>query len=222
MKIRFVCNAGVVLEHNNEALLIDLPNAETLPFHRLPDDIWRSVCKSDALPSRLVGFFFTHDHPDHLDHFRLGEYIGVHPDVPVFVPASVTKSGLFRAGSFEVEYHRFDHAPIPEAPPHVVAIVSVGGKRIYITGDAALDCDMHRQVLNGRTVDMAIWNSMYLSRANTRELLGQVSPRSYIYHMPLKPLGAEMWKKCDKNLERYEAELKNVTVIDQYPTEVSI
>ena len=221
MILRFLCNAGICIEYGGKVLLVDLPNSEVPPFHSLSEDEWQRICAQRTPYSDVCGFFFTHEHGDHLDRKRLQIYIETHPDTYVFVPDMHSQNGTIALGTFCVEYQRFDHAPYPQAPPHVVALVTVGEKTVYISADAELDDKRHLEILNGRKIDAAIWTPMYLSRETTRKLF-RCSSMNYIYHMPTRSSGIEIWKKCEKNLERYRSELNNVVVIDQYPTTVTV
>lgn len=215
MRITLLCNAGLALETERSMLLVDLPNLSMEPFYALPENEWRRICGKEAPYDKVCGFYFTHDHPDHLDAKRLSEY----PDSAVkrFIPDNATSAGAIEIGDFLIEYCRFEHAPIPQAPPHVVSLISSGGKSVYVAADAALECEKHREFLGGRKVDAAIWNSMYLSRADTRMLMADTAQQNYIYHMPLKPDSGGIWKKCEKNLQRHGDELQTVTVMKEYP-----
>lgn len=217
MELAFICNAGLALTHEGETLLIDAPNMDHPPFFHLTDAAW------DAIRDRynICGFFFTHDHPDHLDLTRLLEHVEEHSTVTYHIPHAAV-SGQLTIGPFEIEYHPIPHAPIPDAPVHTVALIKVDGKTIYVTADAALGPALHKDVLRGRKADVAIWNSMYLSHADTRSLMMEVSERNIIYHMPTRPDAYGMWKKCDKNFERYGQELAGVRVIENYPALVIV
>ena len=76
------------------------------------------------------------------------------------------------------------HAPIPNAPAHVVTWIETGEGSVYLAADAELDPERHREVLKNRTADAAVWNSMYLSRPETRSLMKDAGKQNYIYHMP--------------------------------------
>lgn len=215
MEVSFICNAGLVLTYGGKTLIVDAPNLDHPPFFHLSNDVWNEVRERYD----ICGFFFTHDHPDHLDRKRLAEHITAHPCVRYHIPDTAA-SGTLRIGPFEIEYHPIPHTPIPNAPIHMVAHITAGEKSVYVSADAALEPALHRKVLCGRKVDAAIWNSMYLSHEETRALMTEAAVRNYIYHMPARPDTYGMWKKCEKNFERYEEELKDVHVIGAYPETV--
>lgn len=217
MEISFICNAGLMLRYADHTLTIDAPNSLCLPYYRLPDEEWKRICERE----NICGFFFTHDHPDHLDRTRLHQYLS-EIDLPCFCPDADVSEGKIDIGPFTIEYHCFEHAPLPVVPPHVVALISAGETSVYIAADSKLDVSMHRNVLKGRRVDAAIWNAMYLSRTETRMLMNEVSDKNFVYHMPLKPDTSGIWNKCERNFERYRDQLKNVTVIGAYPTNIFV
>ena len=92
-----------------------------------------------------------------------------------------------------------------------------------MTADANLEPQMHRNFLNGRRADAAFWNSMYLSKPETRQILQQSAAQNYIYHMPkTRPDANGLWRKCENNFKRYGNELGHVTVIDHYPMDIEL
>ena len=221
MKLTLLCNAGLSVESADAMLLVDVPNREIASFYRLPDELWKKILNKEAPYDRVCGFWFTHDHPDHLDRSRMQDYLIRWPNTTVFLPGEMTRGGRTRMGPFSIEYHRMDHAPIPGAPPHVVTLIGDGEKTVYIAADAVLDAEQHRAYLGGRRADLAFWNSMYLSHPETRALLREAAERSYIYHMPAqRPDRAGLWKKLENNFRRYGSELTSVTVLDRYPQEI--
>lgn len=217
MEVSFICNAGLALTYDGKTLIVDAPNQDHPPFQYLTDEAWVEMTGRYD----ICGFFFTHDHPDHLDRQRLMRYIGSHPDTLHHIPHAAV-SGHLTIGPFSVEYHPIAHTPIPDAPIHTVALITAGERTVYISGDAALDPDLHKRALGGKKVDVGIWNSMYLSREETRSLMKETADRNYIYHMPLRPDAYGMWKKCEKNFERYKEALKDVRVIAVYPETVIV
>lgn len=223
MEITLLCNAGLSILHQGETLLIDLPNYPSAPFYGLPAATWDAIYNNIPPFHNVCGFFFTHDHPDHYDAVRLQAYKEKHTEIPVFLPNNVNKSaGMIQMGHYQIEYFPFDHAPIENAPSHVVAVIHAGEKEIYISGDAALDCQKHRDILNRRKMDLAVWTSMYLSRQETRILLNEAAEQNLIYHMPEKPDNFGLWKKCDKNIERYGHEMTKIIVPESYPKVIHI
>ena len=223
MKITLLCNAGLALETESSVLLVDAPNRESPPFFQLPDSLWRRILRKEAPYDKVCGFWFTHDHPDHFDRDRMMEYLPRWPKTKVFLPTEGTEGGHARMGPFAIEYRRMDHAPIPNAPPHVVTWIETGEGSVYLAADAALDADAHRDFLRGRKADAAVWNSMYLSRPETRALLRDAANRNYICHMPgQRPDDAGLWRKLEMNFKRFGPELENVTVWDAYPSEAEI
>lgn len=219
MQITLLCNAGLALEHENSVLLVDVLNGNTEPFCTLSNETWQEILNHTGSFENICGLYFTHEHTDHCDRSKVEDYISRWNQTPLFIPQESSIQGTLKMGPFVIHYARMDHAPMDvPTPPHVVTWISAGGKSVYLAADAKLDAEAHRRFLNGRKADIAFWNSMYLSQAATRQLMKKAAQKNYIYHMPEdKPDHFGLWRKCEKNLQRYGTELDTVTVIDRYP-----
>ena len=224
MRIMLLCNAGLAIECENEILLVDALNVTEQPFAGISDELWERILNRKPPFDRVCGLYFTHLHPDHCDMRKVKQYQSKWPDIPCWLPDETTQHGTLHFGSFAVEYGRVSHAPMDEPlPDHVVTWIAAGERRVYIAADAALEPKSHKVFLYERTADVAFWNSMYLSRPETRELLSRTSARNYIYHMPeTNPDGYGIWKKCNNNLQRYADEMKSVRVLKHYPTVIEL
>lgn len=219
MKLTLLCNAGFALELPDAMLLVDAPNREIASFYALPEETWQKILNKEPPYDKVCGFWFTHDHPDHFDRNRMEAYLARWPKTPVFLPVETTATGRARMGPFTIEYCRMDHAPIPGAPPHVVSLITAGKEQLYVSADAALIPALHRAFLRQRKADAALWNSMYLSRPETRALMQETTTRNYIYHMPKDHPDREgLWRKLEINFNRSAAELQTVTVLEDYPS----
>lgn len=224
MEITLLCNAGLAITCEGYTLLVDLPNRELAPYYRLPDAVWQEILSRNAPYMSPAGIFITHDHPDHCDRDKVALFRKRWPQVPVFLPESAAEEGTLLWDPFSIRWKRVDHAPMDiPTPPHVVTWIEARGHTIYLAADARPDPEDHRNFLRGRVADVAFWNSMYLSRAETRKLLADTAKRSYIYHMPPeRPDPGGMWKKCFRNFQRFGHELQNVVVLERYPTSISL
>lgn len=223
MKLTLLCNAGLSLETKQGILLVDLPNEAFPPFAVLPEDMWHQILNREPPYHKVCGFWFTHAHPDHCDQEKLRAYQRRWPEIPIFLPEWKYVRGRVEVGPFRIEYQRMEHAPIPNPPPHVVSWIEVEGKSIYLAADAELNAERHGAFLNGRKADAAFWNSMYLSRPETRALLRDASRQNYIYHMPMeRPDPDGLWRKLERNMERHGAELPHVTILDRIPVTMEL
>lgn len=223
MKLTLLCNAGLSLETEHGMLLVDLPNESFPPFAALPEGTWHQILNREPPYHKVCGFWFTHAHPDHCDREKLRAYQRRWPEVPVFLPGWNHVRGRVEVGPFRISYQRMNHAPILDPPPHVISWIEAEGKSVYLAADAELNVEQHRAFIHGRTADAAFWNSMYLSRAETRALLRDASKQTYIYHMPTERPDADgLWRKLERNMERYGAELSNVKILDQIPAVIEL
>lgn len=172
---------------------------------------------------QVVGIYYTHTHPDHCALDFAEAYRRKWTSVPLFLPEEQPEMGTVKMGAFHIEFQRIPHAPIPGAPPTVVTLIEVGETRIYIASDAELDCEKHRVFLRDRPVNAAFWNSMYLSKEDTRKLLRDAAVKNYIYHMPANhedPTG--FWRKCRANFRRNGDQLTGIEVLGDYPSHIEI
>lgn len=224
LQITLLCNAGLAMEYEGAVLIVDAPNCEYGVFYKLPEKEWQNILQRQPPFDGVCGLYFTHNHPDHCDLRAVRQYQNQWPQTPVFLPDGNPDSGTVHFGPFEIEFQRFAHAPLPQGvPPHVVTWIQAGAHTVYLSADAELDCAAHRAFLKGRKADAAFWNAMYLSRPETRSLLSDAAHRSYIYHMPASHAdSAGMWRKCDRNFERYGAALRQVEVLGAYPSKIII
>ena len=223
MRITLLCNAGLALETDGDILLVDTPNEDLPPFSGLPDQTWQQIYDRKPPYDKVCGLWFTHDHPDHCHRQRVMDYHSRWPQIPVFLPEYYPAAGIVKMGPFRMQYKQMDHAPIENPPVHVVTMVSAGEGSLYLPADAVLDCELHRAFLQGRRCSAVICNSMYLSRPDTRALLRETADQIFVYHMPSeRPDSFGLWKKLERNRERFAEELKTVTVLDRYPMEWEI
>ena len=226
MRATLLCSCGLLLESHGEKLLIDAPNGNFPPFYALPEDSVQRLAAGAGEFLGLRGMIFTHLHPDHYDAQRVETVLRAQPQLKIFLPDwNMPECVWLTIGRFRIECYRLAHTPVPQFPDaaHDVLLVSDGEKIVYLTADAAPDAENHWRLLNGRTVDASFWNSQYLSYPETRTLLQQCARQNYIYHMPEGELRASaIGRKCERNLQRYGAELPNVRVLTDYPTALEI
>ena len=223
MELTLLCSAGLALTYGDSVLLVDVPNGVQPPFYTLPDNVWQEIYARKAPYDKVCGFWITHDHPDHFDRVRMEAYHKRWPQIPIFLPDLFPATGNVRMGPFRIRYRRVEHAPIPDAPLHVISLITAGEKRIYLPADAVLDPAPHREFLQGEACAAAVWNPMFLSRPETRALMRQTAPRNLIYHLPPeRPDAAGLWKKVDNNLLHYGAELETVRLLEGFPATAEI
>lgn len=225
MKITLMCSCGLLLEQDEQQLLIDAPNGELLPFTRCPEDVTRAVLAGEKPFDNLQGVLFTHLHPDHYDTAAVGALLGLHR-VQAFLPSwEDAEEVQMTAGAFSVRAVRVPHVPAPKFPEvaQYALLVATGEKSVYITADATPDAERHLQILGGCKVDAAFWNSQVLSYPACRAMLSECAKWNYIYHMPIDPADVTgIRRKCERNMVRFGNELKNVSVLEEYPFEIEL
>ena len=224
MRITLLCNTGLAITHAGQTLLIDVPNEASVPFYALPDDTWNEILNRESPYDQVCGLLFSHTHPDHCDRNKVRAFRDRWSQIRCFLPEENPEKGTIVCGPFIVSYMRIDHAPMEGfVPPHVVFWVRAGEKSVYISSDAKPDVAAHQAFLKGRQANAAFWISIYMSQPDTRALMAYTAPRNYIYHMPKeRPDDYGLWKKCDRNFQRYAEELRSVVLMEGYPYEIEI
>lgn len=226
MRAELLCSCGLLLEHAGSRILIDAPNGTIPPFYEFPDAEMQKLLDGTGVYSGLCGVFFTHLHPDHYDEARVNALLRRRGALTTFLPDKQMPETITRtAGPFTVECRRFPHMPAPKFPDvaHYVLLVTAGGRSVYITADAVPDAAAHRAVLHARRPQLAFWNSQSLSYPDMRALLREETEQSAIYHMPVDPADQSgIRRKSKRNMQRYGAELPNVRVLTQYPSELNV
>lgn len=222
MKITLVCSCGLLLESGGQKLLIDAPNALQAPFYEISDIDLQKLIAAQPPYDGALAFAFTHMHPDHFCRDKLRRVLDARPaSKVVLLDNAAPDAGKVQLGNFTIEFHRFAHMPVPAnlMTEHFVLLVECGGETVYITADAAPDAERHREILAGQRCDAAFWNGLYLSYAQTRELMHEAAQKNYVYHVPVDPKDASgIRRKCERNMARFSQELTGVTVLSQYPS----
>lgn len=219
MTLTVLCNAGLALTCEGKTLLVDVPNCDLPPYYSLPEETWSQILALQEPYQGLCGLYFTHNHPDHCDMEKVQALKQRHPEIPVSVPEDYEEKGTLHWGPFHIEYQSAPHTPLPfKEPPHRITWIHAGETQVYVAGDAVLDPDVHRAFLQNRVADIGIWNSMFLSRPETRILLKEAARETHIYHLPLPGTPDRgIWRKCSNNFQRHPEELSGIQVIDHYP-----
>lgn len=219
MKITLLCSCGLLIESGQDAVLVDAVNGPAMTFKALPEDEYQKMLTGEKPYEKLPGLYFTHRHLDHMDVKKVSELLTARSRTEDVSPAP----GVRKTGCITVTSVLFPHTPVPTVVdrPHYVLLTEAEGKTVYITADADIDAERHRQILNGKTVDAAFWNGQYLSYPETRALLKDCAKRNYIYHIP-EDESDGICRKCVRNLERYPEETAGVVLMNRYPTVIEL
>ena len=222
LQVQLLCSCGLLISCGKDAVLVDAPNTSHRKF-RVMDEASRIRFQSaQGEFSNLRGLVFTHTHPDHCDLPAVREFLRTHPRCGAFIPDyDTTDNGVLQFGQLQVEYKYLPHMDVPEGmTKHYGFIVSGGGKSVYITADANTDWQSHADFLRGRRVDAAFWNPYYLAVPEMREWMTALgATHNYIYHIP-DDLQDEsgVRRKAQRLMEQYGGELRNGTLLYQYPS----
>lgn len=214
-------STGLALTYEGATLLVDVLNGKFGSFYEIPAQTAEHVVTGEPPFDHVVGLLYSHLHPDHYDPQKNTEFLQRHPSVPTFFPTAETPDcGVLNWGPFTVHYGYLEHMPCNYTwAKHYVFWITAGEITVYLTTDGRLVPQEHLAFLNGRQADYAFFNAVYLSYPETRQLMAQAARKTYIYHMP-EPASDQsgICRKAERNLQRYPEELRNVTVLEQYPT----
>ena len=224
MTLIFLGNAGVYLSGGSDGILVDAPNGRYTVFDPVADVLMEPIAAGHPPYDTLRGLCFTHQHSDHYNRKRVRELLERRPDLAVFVPNGATpETGEVAMGNAVVRYFTAPHSGAElRGTIHRVLLATVGGKTVYLSGDADWMDPIHKRILGTYRPDAAVWNGNYVSHEEGRRLLA-LCPKNFICHLPvLVEDKFGIGKKCQTSLERYAEELKTVTPVWTYPTEAEI
>lgn len=226
MEATLLCSTGLLLRHEHSAVLFDVLNGTYGSFKQIDRPTARQLIDG-TIPdnAQIDGLFYSHLHPDHYDQSDNAAFLQSHPTVSAFFPTPETPDhGILRAGAFTVEYQYHEHMHCDYVwAKHYTFLVQAGETSCYLTTDAELSPEKHRAFLRGRRADYGFFNAVYLSYPETRQLLRDAARHVCIYHMPEPDTDESgICRKAARNLERFGAELPNVTILEQYPTQLQL
>lgn len=218
-----LCNAGLRLNCGEETLLIDVLNGPCRHYAVVPDEGLAQLMAGEEPYQHVTGILYTHLHPDHFDRGKNEAYRQRNPSALWWMPDDDTpERGRFSTGAFQVDFCRMPHIDFGmPACGQYAFLIRAAGVEVYVAADAAPEAEVHRAFLGGRAADYGFWNPVFLALPEGRRLLREAAKTSFIYHMPVKcPETHGIHWKAERCLGRYSAELPNVTVLTEYPTEL--
>ena len=224
MKLIFLGNCAVYARQGDCGVLIDAPNGLHTTFDGMPEELFEQIAASEPPYDVLSAACFTHKHSDHYDKKRLKTLLAQRGDFPVFAPNGATpENGEFPFPGGRLQYFSIRHSGEDfEEVYHRVLLLTIGDQTIYVTGDADWSDPLHAEIINTYKPCAAIWNPNFVSRDEGRALLS-LCARNFIYHMPVEStVHIGIARKAYRMFERYPEQLRNVRLIDAYPTEIEI
>ncbi|MBQ7256040.1 MAG: hypothetical protein IJS31_07360 [Oscillospiraceae bacterium] len=224
MKLIFLGNCAVYARQGDCGVLIDAPNGLHTTFDGMSESLFAQIAASEPPYDVLNAACFTHKHSDHYDKKRLKTLLAQRGDFPVFAPNGATpENGEFPFLGGRLQYFSIRHSGEDFGEVyHRVLLLTIGDQTIYVTGDADWSNPLHTEIISTYKPYAAIWNPNFVSRDEGRALLS-LCARNFIYHMPVEStVHIGIARKAYRMFERYPEQLRNVRLIDTYPTEVEI
>lgn len=210
IKITGTVNGGICICWPDEKKVwVDLYPMEKAPsFSALSEAQWELVkCDPRFSPPDMV--LATHTHPDHFSPERTKEVSRLFPDAELAFPDGrifTMKYGFIDADPYPGKHISGDVSVIKkngitaeflrtvhsgrqyEDTPHYSILLSYLGKKIFISGDAAVNSDQVLDVLENVSCDIAVLNFPWASLRSAREIVVNRLKASHVFlvHIPNK------------------------------------
>lgn len=220
VRISLVSNAGLIVSSGSTVLAVDALNALYPPFRQVDRDTAESMIRDTGRYAGVTGLFYTHLHEDHYDPCLAERFYAAHPGAYRFVPDDGTPPrGRIEGEGFTLEYGRIPHSGLLySGTHHYVFLLSLGGRNLYIAGDAEYDSNAQLDFLAGRAVDAAFFNPIAVFSEKNIALMQAVDARvNFLYHVP-EDHRSGLWRKTAACLKRYDALLQNTVFLDAVPS----
>ncbi len=203
-EITLVANAGVLVTHEDRALLVDgIHREDGHPFSRVPEaDLVRMRFGVSPF-ERLDYLLFTHEHPDHFTPRLVAELVARRKVRSIFLPGAAGGSPDLAeltalAGERDIPLHGLSLAPgetarfEPEDGIAVTAIgtrhmgpqyqdvrndcylLSLGGLNLLFTGDADHVPEYYEAALAGVRLDAAFVNPLFLHNPTGQAIIENI------------------------------------------------
>ena len=208
------------MSSGSTVLAVDALNGLYPPFRQVDSDAAESIIRDTGRYAGVSGLFYTHLHEDHYDPCLAERFYTAHPGACRFVPDEETPPrGRIKGEGFTLEYARVPHSGLLyRGVPHYVFLISLGGRILYIAGDAEYDSNAQLDFLAGRAVDAAFFNPIAVFTEKNIALMRAVEARvNFLYHVP-EDHRSGLWRKTAVCLKRYDALLQNTVFLDAVPS----
>lgn len=194
IKIISTANAGMLMELGENRLLIDA-------FHSVRYDLYQPVsrelfAKIKASPRFQDPniLFYTHCHPDHFCPEMTKEVSRLWPKTVTILPEpkadgillSKTEETL-SIGSLDLTFRRLTHEGEPyRTVPHYGILIQKGPLTVLDPGDCELASEELASFINGRHIDIAVLNFVWLTLRKGRQFVKEVIKPDHllICHLP--------------------------------------
>lgn len=222
MKLTAVCNAGILLEQDGTAVLIDGIGCDHAGFTGLDAVTYQEILQKQGRFSALSTLLFTHSHPDHCDLVRVQAIRKAHPLWNVWIPDDQTPTtGKIQVGPNTITYVETAHMlHRGEQVRHFVFLIQTGSCTIYMMADTVPDTEIHRRILGDIRPDYIFVNPLHLAAPDMQVFLQNMAPkRIFAYHIPTDPADQTgLRRKVIRTVARIEPKTVPITLITTYPT----
>ncbi|MGI6154033.1 MAG: MBL fold metallo-hydrolase [Christensenellaceae bacterium] len=226
--ITLIANAGVLIQYNGVAVLIDaLHTKKTIRFSRPPEDVLQDIVDGNGAFKKIDLMLITHAHIDHYSPKEVGRFMERHPETMLITPTGddFPASRTMRlqrpheehtAGRIQVSCRRIVHdgKDYADYVNYGYRIV-IDGKVFTVFGDATKDREGIARLTENMPVDVAIVNFPFVSlRENQAFLRDVVGPERIVaMHLPFPEDDGNSFIRTTRRALERPGGLQNVTML---------
>lgn len=181
LRLTLTANAGLCVELGGETVWIDALHESKVPgFSTLDRALQERIFDGAIQKPELV--LYTHLHPDHYSPMLTRKALERFEGARLILPG---ETECVSCGQLQVHFLRTVHEGAQFSQvEHFSLVLECGGKRIFISGDCALE----EPSLKGADFDLAVLDFPWLTLRRGRDFLqsSKVCKKAVLYHLPFE------------------------------------
>lgn len=237
INIKFLSNAGIVLEFNQLRIIIDGLYSDTgHSFSKMPLNAINNLYRSKLKNQQSI-ILFTHNHCDHFSLIKTVEYMSVDRSAKIYIPSSnLSTEELIVLKKYSCEFINPKKEEIVNIlnkektyikaikTPHdgdkfknivnISYILEIQGIKILVTGDGDYKSSDYN-ILRNEKISYAIINPLFFHNLEGRKLLRNLSIKKIILnHIPFQEDDIYSIRKLvEKDILKYKSEFEILPLI---------
>ena len=216
LKIKFLANAAILLEHKGLKILVDgIYDYQGNEFSNLSKMQWNHICNGQEDFSDIKYLIFTHVHSDHFSSGKLLEYLKLQKPKGIIIPNDAIKDNpllkqCLKENSIPslllnrcmcnswtlnldkevcIKFYYKEHLDVGENNlQHFCILIRIGNYKLFFTGDVNFSTESF-EFLKNENLDAVFINPLfYLSNQGKNHFEnGNLNTRKQIiYHIPFE------------------------------------
>jgi len=222
MILQYVCSSGFVVRTEKGGFAVDAPNALCDPYRSMDREEALALSLARGKYKGIEALLFTHSHPDHRDTELSKSFQALGKAVFEALP-DYPDHGVFGGKDWKAEFFRIPHSGAEYSHvSHFTFLVSAQGKTLYFGGDGEYEAGSQSKALQGRKVDVAIFNPIVtFSEKNLETLHAIGAAKNLICHLP-GDRNHGISQKTGLCRERFAGELNSVEYLTSCPRTIEL